>query len=101
MPGTCRWAERVWFASAAVPLVYWAFVGAGARTFQQRVTGQLGNVALSGRRDSFFRPLRNIRENDIIRVTTYGGHYRYRVVTSVVTPDLRSTTSACNQAKEA
>ena len=32
--------------------------------------GQPGNVALSGHRDTFFRPLRNIRENDIIVVTT-------------------------------
>jgi sortase A len=50
--------------------------------------GQPGNVALSGHRDSFFRPLRNIRENDIIVITTYEGQYRYRVLsTSVVTPD--------------
>ena len=32
--------------------------------------GQPGNVAFSGHRDTFFRPLRNIRENDIIVVTT-------------------------------
>ncbi len=50
--------------------------------------GQTGNVAFSGHRDTFFRPLRNIRENDIIVVTTLEGQYRYRVVsTSVVAPD--------------
>ncbi len=32
--------------------------------------GQLGNVAFSGHRDTFFRPLRNIREDDVIVVTT-------------------------------
>ncbi len=50
--------------------------------------GQPGNVAFSGHRDTFFRPLRNIRENDIIVIATLEGEYRYRVVsTSVVTPD--------------
>jgi sortase A len=50
--------------------------------------GQTGNVALTGHRDTFFRPLRNIRANDIIVVTTLQGVYRYRVVsTRVVRPD--------------
>jgi sortase A len=53
-----------------------------------QLPGQPGNVALSGHRDTFFRPLRNIRENDVIVVTTLQGEYRYRVVsTSVVSPD--------------
>jgi sortase A len=50
--------------------------------------GQSGNVAFSGHRDTFFRPLRNIRENDLIVITTQEGQYCYRVVsTSVVAPD--------------
>ena len=50
--------------------------------------GQPGNVAFSGHRDTFFRPLRNIRKNDIIAVTTLQGDYRYRVVsTRIVAPD--------------
>jgi sortase A len=50
--------------------------------------GQPGNVALTGHRDTFFRPLRNIRASDIIVVTTLQGQYRYRVVsTRVVSPD--------------
>jgi sortase A len=50
--------------------------------------GQPGNVALTGHRDTFFRPLRNIRANDVIVVTTLQGQYRYRVVsTRVVSPD--------------
>ncbi len=50
--------------------------------------GQPGNVALTGHRDTFFRPLRNIRENDIIVVTTLQGKYRYRVMsTQVVSPE--------------
>jgi sortase A len=50
--------------------------------------GQPGNAALSGHRDTFFRPLRNIREDDIISVTTVQGVFRYRVVvTRVVSPE--------------
>ncbi len=49
--------------------------------------GQPGNVGISAHRDTFFRPLRNIRENDVITLTTPGGEYRYRVVsTKVVNP---------------
>ena len=49
--------------------------------------GQPGNVAISGHRDTFFRPLRNIRQNDIITLTTLRGEYRYRVVsTRIVAP---------------
>jgi sortase A len=50
--------------------------------------GQPGNVGISGHRDTFFRPLRNIRRNDIITLTTLLGEYRYRVVsTKVVGPN--------------
>jgi len=49
--------------------------------------GQAGNVGMSGHRDTFFRPLRNIRQNDVITVTTVIGEYRYRVVsTRIVSP---------------
>jgi sortase A len=49
--------------------------------------GQLGNVGIAGHRDTFFRPLRNIRQGDMIALTTLEGEYRYRVVsTSVVSP---------------
>jgi sortase A len=50
--------------------------------------GQTGNVALTGHRDTFFRPLRNIRPDDIIMLATLEGQYRYRVLsTQVVSPD--------------
>ena len=49
--------------------------------------GQPGNVGIAGHRDRFFRPLRNIRRNDIITLTTLLGEYRYRVVsTKIVSP---------------
>ena len=49
--------------------------------------GQPGNVGISGHRDTFFRPLRNIQRNDVITLTTLLGEYSYRVVsTKVVSP---------------
>ena len=52
------------------------------------VPGQNGNIALTGHRDTFFRPLRNIRQDDIVTLTTLQGEYRYRVrATQVVSPD--------------
>ncbi len=38
-----------------------------------------GNVALAGHRDTFFRPLRDVRVNDVIQLQTLDGEYRYRV----------------------
>ena len=49
--------------------------------------GQRGNVGIAGHRDTLFRPLHNIRRNDVITLTTLGGEYRYRVTsTEVVSP---------------
>ncbi len=49
--------------------------------------GQDGNVGISAHRDTFFRPLRNIRVDDVITLTTLGGEYQYRVVsTKIVSP---------------
>jgi sortase A len=151
MQGTLRWAQRLFFAGAALLLGYCGFILADAWVFQQResrdlesllkardslarrgppssaargligrleiprlglsavliegddaktlrravghipgtpMPGHSGNTALTGHRDTFFRPLRNIRENDIIVVTTLEGEYRYRVVsTRIVSPD--------------
>jgi sortase A len=50
--------------------------------------GQSGNVAITAHRDTFFRPLRNIRRDDVIRLTTLRGEYVYRVVsTRIVAPE--------------
>lgn len=50
--------------------------------------GEAGNVGIAGHRDTFFRPLRNIRADDLITLTTLRGEYRYRVVsTKIVRPD--------------
>jgi sortase A len=50
--------------------------------------GQPGNVGITGHRDTFFRPLRNIQRDDVITLTTLQGEYRYRVVSMrIVSPD--------------
>jgi sortase A len=41
--------------------------------------GQPGNVAIAGHRDTFFRALRNVRQDDEITLLTRDGSYRYRV----------------------
>ena len=46
--------------------------------------GQPGNAGLAGHRDTIVRPLKDIRQEDIIRVTTLSGDYRYRVVSTRV-----------------
>jgi len=49
--------------------------------------GQTGNVGISAHRDTFFRPLRNVRKNDSITIVTLRGSYEYRVVsTKIVDP---------------
>ncbi len=49
--------------------------------------GQGGNIGIAGHRDTLFRPLRNIRQNDVITLTTLAGEYRYRVMsTEIVSP---------------
>jgi sortase A len=70
--------------------------GTGEKTLQRAVghiqgtpvPGQGGNVALAGHRDTFFRGLRKIRQDDEITLTTLSGSYRYRVdSTKVVAPE--------------
>jgi len=70
--------------------------GDGGKTLRRAVghipgtalPGQPGNIAISGHRDTFFRPLRNIRRDDIITLTTLLGEFRYRVVsTRIVSPN--------------
>jgi sortase A len=50
--------------------------------------GEQGNVGISGHRDTLFRPLRDIRQGDIITLSTPAGEYRYSVVsTKIVSPE--------------
>ena len=41
--------------------------------------GEQGNIAIAGHRDTFFRGLRNIRQDDEVTLTTIHGSYLYRV----------------------
>lgn len=69
--------------------------GADAGTLQRAVghipgtalPGMPGNTGLSGHRDTFFRPLQDVRHHDLIKFTTRLGTYRYRVTSiKVVSP---------------
>jgi len=52
------------------------------------VPGQPGNIGIAAHRDTFFRPLRKVRLNDIVTIATQRTEYHYRVVsTRVVRPD--------------
>jgi sortase A len=49
--------------------------------------GEDGNVVLAGHRDTFFRALKDIREDDVVRITTPRGRFEYVVeATAVVEP---------------
>ncbi len=41
--------------------------------------GEGGNVGIAGHRDTFFRPLRDIRKNDRIQIQTAMGLFQYQV----------------------
>ncbi len=69
--------------------------GADARTLR-RGAGWLpytarpgsGNSVIAAHRDTYFRPLRRIKQGDIIHLTTLDGRYNFRVEwTAVVDPD--------------
>jgi sortase A len=50
--------------------------------------GQVGNIAIAAHRDTFFRPLRYIRQGDLIQFTTNRGSDTYAVEwVKVVNPD--------------
>jgi sortase A len=49
--------------------------------------GQAGNIGIAAHRDTFFRPLRRVRQGDLLMLSTRQSVYRYRVVsTYVVSP---------------
>ncbi|HEX7181809.1 MAG TPA: class D sortase [Thermoanaerobaculia bacterium] len=69
--------------------------GVGHRTLRRGVghipetalPAQDGNVGIAGHRDSFFRGLKTIGQDDVIKLTTLRGIYRYRVEwTRIVNP---------------
>jgi sortase A len=49
-------------------------------------TPATGNIALAAHRDTFFRPLRNVRANDVIHLQTAEGLFEY-VVTELLVVD--------------
>jgi sortase A len=50
--------------------------------------GQPGNVGLAGHRDTFFRPLKDLRIKDEVQISTPNGNFKYQVESlRVVEPD--------------
>jgi sortase A len=50
--------------------------------------GIAGNIGIAAHRDTFFRPLSSVKENDVIKFSTPNKTTEYRVVsTSIVSPD--------------
>jgi sortase A len=77
--------------------------GTDARTLRRAVghlsgtplPGEEGNVVLAGHRDTFFRALKDIREDDVVRITTPRGRFEYVVeATAVVEPTRTDVLSA-------
>jgi sortase A len=66
--------------------------GTGARTLRRAVghvrgsalPGESGNVVLAAHRDRHFRPLKDVREGDVVWLTTPDGRFEYRVEFSTV-----------------
>jgi sortase A len=52
--------------------------------------GEAGNVVLAGHRDTFFRALKNIRAEDVVRITTPRGRFEYVVEATVVVEPTRT-----------
>jgi sortase A len=62
--------------------------GAAGHLPSSPVPGWPGNVAVAAHRDTFFRPLRDIRVNDKIVFTTLSGTFEYQVESlKIVNPD--------------
>ncbi len=54
-------------------------IGAGWLPSTAEVTDPNGNIAIAAHRDSWFRPLKDIRKGDIVSVTTNSGLEQYTV----------------------
>ena len=50
--------------------------------------GEDGNVGLAGHRDTFFRPLKDLKINDEIQISTRTGNFKYQIVSlRIVDPE--------------
>jgi sortase A len=79
-----RLGLNVIFVQGDSPRILRRAVGHMSKT---ALPGEPGNVVLTAHRDSFFRPLRNIRQGDAITILTLGAEYEYQVDwTEVVLP---------------
>jgi LPXTG-site transpeptidase (sortase) family protein len=88
---------QIWQVRLDIPRLGMALAileGVGPETLDRAVghipgtawPGQRGNIGLSAHRDTFFRPLRNIRIGDVITLTTTSATYRYSVTSTRIVP---------------
>jgi sortase A len=72
----------------------------GGRTYSRHATSRsVGQCSHRRHRDTFFRPLRNIRKDDEIKLATLNGSYFYRVdSTRVVEPENIQVLEASDEA---
>jgi sortase A len=90
MPATGETLGRIEIPRLSVSAVVRA--GSDARTLQLAVghipgtalPGDRGNMGLAGHRDTFFRRLKDIRSDDVIRIVTPEGTFAYRVERTVI-----------------
>jgi sortase A len=92
-------ARGTWLARLEAPSVHMAATvleGSDDRTLGRAAghieytprPGEPGNVGIAGHRDTTFRPLRNLKVGDPLRLTTADGIYDYEVTrTWVVEPE--------------
>jgi sortase A len=76
-----RLGLKVTFVQGDSPRILRRAVGHIAGTAQP---GDSGNVVLTGHRDTFFRPLRNIQRGDTITLKTFDGDFQYEVESTAV-----------------
>jgi sortase A len=62
--------------------------------------GERGNVALAGHRDTYFRPLKDLEEGDVIKIITPDGTFSYQVDSIIVVPPNRGDLVLPSQSPE-
>jgi sortase A len=62
--------------------------------------GESGNIVLTGHRDTFFRPLRNIQVGDVITLETMTGEYQYEVESTSIVPPTATEVLQSSSSKE-
>jgi sortase A len=90
LPDTSHMPEGSAVAALSIPRVHLSTIvlhGSGSRTLRRgpghlehtALPGESGNMVVAGHRDSFFRPLRDVRVGDVVFLDSPQGTFEYRV----------------------